>query len=165
MRGNSVPGRLAGSRALVRSLFGMKTRTLLVLAVTCGLVILVAGSIKLFLLTDEKPPTHLAIGQGTTIGDMRVRVVSAIRRNDLTIVSVELVGADDANGATTWVFGAGAHANLLPVVPPDDAGTPCSATKVAEPTTCVLAFASTDPRGVLRYERAQEKRFWDIVGT
>ncbi len=143
----------------------MKTRTLLLLAVACGLVILVAGSIKLFLLTDETPPPHLAVGQSTQIGDMRVRVLSAQRRNDLMLVSVELVGADDANGATTWVFGAGANANLLPVAPPADAGSACGATKAAEPTTCVLAFRTTDARGVLRYERAQEHRIWDIVGT
>jgi hypothetical protein len=143
----------------------MKTRTLLLLAVTCGLVILVAGSIKLFLLTDASPPAHLSIGQTTKIGDMTVTVLSAKRTNELTLVSVRLVGADDSNGAATWVFGAGTTANLLPVPPPGTAGPACGATKATVPTTCVLAFRSTDPSGVLRYERAQEHRYWDIVGT
>ena len=138
---------------------------MLLLAVTCGLVILVAGSIKLFLLTDETAPVHLSVGERTTIGDMRVTVLSTERLSDMTLVSVELVGANDPNGATTWVFGAGTEANLLPVAPPAGAGQPCGATSADVPTRCVLAFLTLEPRGVLRYERAQEKRFWDIVGA
>ena len=72
---------------LVRSLWGMKTRTLLLLAVTCGLVILLAGSFKLFLITEKSPPAHLSVGQSGTIGDMKVTVVSAKRELDLMPVS------------------------------------------------------------------------------
>ncbi len=143
----------------------MKTRTLLLLAVTCGLVILVAGSIKLFLLTDTKAPAHLAVGQSTTIGDMTVKVVSSQRRDDLILVSVELVGVDDVDGATTWVFGAGTSASLSPVAAPPDAGPRCALTKAIEPITCVLAFRTTASLGVLRYERAHEHRYWDIGGA
>lgn len=140
----------------------MKTRTLLLLAVTCGLVILLAGSVKLFLITDKAPPKHLAVGQSTTIGDMTVTVVSAKRELNLILVSVTLVGADDANGASTWVLGSGTDANLAPVATPPTVGAQCGATKAAEPTSCVLAFVTSSARGVLRYERAQDTRRWDI---
>ena len=148
--------------ALVRSLWGMKTRTLLLLAVTCGLVILLAGSVKLFLITEKSPPAHLAVGQSGTIGDMKVSVVSAKRELDLMLVAVTLVGADDPNGATTWVLGSGTDANLAPVAAPSVVGAQCGATKAAEPTSCVLAFVTSSKRGVLRYERAQEAVRWDI---
>jgi len=147
---------------LVRSLWVMKTRTLLLLAVTCGLVILLAGSIKLFSITETAPVRHLAVGQSTTIGDMTVRVVSAKRERNLMLVSVTLVGVDDATGATTWVLGSGADATLVPVATPPAAGVQCGATKASEPTSCVLAFVTSNPRGVLRYERALEARRWDI---
>ncbi len=143
----------------------MKTRTLLLLAVSCGLVILVAGSVKLFLISDAKSPAHLTIGESTTVGDMRVTVVSAERRSGMTLIAVELVGVDDVDGATSWVFGAGGDAQLRPLAPPPDVGKKCSATSATTPTRCVLAFATDAPRGVLSYDRAGEKRLWDIVGT
>ncbi len=143
----------------------MKTRTLLLLAVACGLVILVAGSIKLFLLSDTKSPVHLSIGVGATIGDMRVKVVSAERRAGTTLIVVELVGADDVDGATTWTYAAGGNAQLRPLAPPADVGQKCGATSATTPTRCALAFATNEPRGVLVYGRAGEKRLWDIVGT
>ena len=107
----------------------MKTRTLLLLAVTCGLVILVAGSIKLFFVSDETPRVHLAIGDNTTIGDMSVTVLSAQHRDNLMLISVELVGVVDPDGATSWVFGAGSDARLLPVAVPADAGQACGDTE------------------------------------
>ena len=148
--------------ALVRSLWGMKTRTLLLLAVTCGLVILLAGSVKLFLITEKSPPAHLAVGQSATIGDMKVSVVSAKRELDLMLVAVTLVGADDPNGATTWKLGLGTDANLAPVATPPEAGAQCAATKATQPTSCVLAFVTSKTLGVLLYERAGETRRWDI---
>ena len=148
--------------ALVRSLWGMKTRTLLLLAVTCGLVILLAGSIKLFGIGEERQAKHLTVGQSDTIGDMKVTVVSVKRELGLILVSVTLVGADDANGATTWNLGLGTDANLAPVATPPEAGAQCAATKATQPTSCVLAFVTSKTLGVLLYERAGETRRWDI---
>ncbi|MGA0329709.1 MAG: hypothetical protein ACO3NB_06540, partial [Ilumatobacteraceae bacterium] len=53
----------------------MKTRTLLLLSVACGLVILVAGGLKLLqVATDRTEVQVLSIGQTSRIGDMTVRV-------------------------------------------------------------------------------------------
>ena len=142
----------------------MKTRTLLLLAVACGLAILVAGGIKLFLVADEQQPTHLAIGESTKIGDMTVGVESARVESGQLLVSVSLIGVDDPDGARSWVFGNGSE-QLRPLDPPDRAGTPCGATARDAPTACVLAFATNDAHGVLRYERADETARWDSTDS
>lgn len=140
----------------------MKTRTLLLLAVTCGLIILIAGGIKLLLVADARPPAHLALGATSTVGDMSVTVVSFQQVKGLALVTVSLSGVDDADGATTWVFGTAA-AQLKPVTPPSGLGEACGATREAQKTTCVLAFQTTATTGVLRYQRAGEVRRWDVL--
>src|SRR3954451_13342201 len=124
----------------------VKTRTLLLLAVACGLAILVAGSIKVFLIADEKSPPQLGIGESATIGDMKVTVDSVERRNGQTLVSVDLVGVDDPDGATSWVLGV-LGSQLKPLEPPSQAGAPCGATTKSTPTDCVLAFATDEAKG------------------
>ena len=140
----------------------MKTRTLLLLAVASGLVILVAGSIKLFLIADDDPPAHLVVGESATVGDMTVAVLSVDRAGGETYVGVRLQGVDDPDGATSWVLGVVGD-QLRPLAPPPSVGPACSSTSAAEPTDCVLAFR-TDAVGVLTYGRADETIRWDITG-
>ena len=140
----------------------MKTRTLLLLAVGCGLVILVAGSIKLFLVADDTSPKHLAVGASGTIGDMVVTLVSVQHTADQTLVDVALTGADDADGATSFVFGTGSE-QLDSVTPPAGSGQACAATSAEVVTRCVLAFDTANAQGVLRYDRAGETLRWDIT--
>lgn len=140
----------------------MKTRTLLLLAVACGLIILIAGGIKLLLVADAQPPAHLALGATSAVGDMSVTVVAFEQIKGLALATVSLSGVEDADGATTWVFGT-AEAQLKPVAPPSGAGEECGATKQAQKTTCVLAFETTATTGVLRYQRAGEVRRWDVL--
>lgn len=138
----------------------MKTRTLLLLAVASGLVILVAGSIKLFLIADEKPPKLHAVGDSGTIGDMTVSVLTVDRVAGETYIGVRLEGVDDADGATSWVLGVVGD-QLAPLSPPPSVGPACGPTSATEPTECVLAFR-TDAVGVLTYGRADETIRWDI---
>jgi hypothetical protein len=140
----------------------VKTRTLLLLAVGCGLIILVAGSVKVFLIADDTTPAHLRIGQGATIGDMRVTVSSVHRTATQTLVSVELQGVDDDDGALSFVLGTGSK-QLAPVEPSGDDGEACGATSADAATTCVLAFDTVEAAGVLRYQRAGETLRWDII--
>ena len=51
----------------------MRTRTLLLLAVTCGLAILVAGTVQLLRLAGQETETILAVGDA---GTARVRLVN-----------------------------------------------------------------------------------------
>lgn len=141
----------------------MKTRTLLLLAVGCGLVILVAGSIKLFLVADDTAPAHLAIGERGTIGDMTVTVESVRHAADQTLVAVSLIGADDDDGAKSFVFVASGK-EVSAIDPPAGEGEACASTAVDSVTRCVLAFDTPDGQGVLRYDRAGKTLRWDIVG-
>jgi L-ascorbate metabolism protein UlaG (beta-lactamase superfamily) len=138
----------------------VKTRTLLLLAVACAFVILIAGSIKIFLIADEKPAEHLRVGQSGVAGDMRVTVLSATERDGQLVIGVRIGGIDDIDGATSFKFGNGGK-DFLTL---SDSGTSCAATTVAE-AECDLAFDTTDPNGVLLYERTSEDVVrWDIGG-
>ena len=80
----------------------MKTRTLLLLALGCGLAILLAGGallVKLAGQDDPEPP--VALGVESSIGDMRVTVLSAAEQPETDTLTVELVlgGVDDPDGA------------------------------------------------------------------
>ena len=141
----------------------MKTRTLLLLAVTVGLIILIAGSVKLFLIAEDEPSKHLHVPGMTKVGDMSVTVRSVRVEGGQLLVSVELVGVDDPDGAASWVFGNGSG-TLHALAPPPGTGEPCASTSATEPTDCVLAFATADARGVLGYQRAGTTVRWDVVG-
>ena len=140
----------------------MKTRTLLLLAVGCGLVILVAGSIKLFLVADDTAPRHLSIGSSGTVGDMVVTVVGVQRGAEQLLVDVALTGAADDDGATSFVYGTGSK-QYQPGPPPAGKGTACGPTMADTTTRCVLAFDTSESQGVLRYDRAGETLRWDIT--
>lgn len=139
----------------------MKTRTLLLLAVGCGLIILLAGGIKLLLVADADRVPHLALGTSATVGDMTVTVESFQQRSGVGAVIVTLVGVDDPDGATTWVFGTG-DAQLTPNAGAEAVEPRCQATQRSVATRCVLSFVTPATEGVLRYQRAGETIRWDI---
>ena len=69
----------------------MKTRTLLLLALGCGLAILLAGGVLLVQLAgqdDPEPP--VALGVEVSVGDMRVTVLSAAEQSETQTLTVEL---------------------------------------------------------------------------
>jgi hypothetical protein len=91
-----------------------------------------------------------------------VTVVSARHTADQTLVDVALTGADDSDGATSFIYGIGSE-QLHPVAPPAESGTACAATTAGSVTRCVLAFDTAESQGVLRYDRAGETLRWDIT--
>lgn len=139
----------------------MRTRTLLLLAVAVGLVILVAGSVKLFLISDDEPTPHLLIGQSGTIGDMTATVESVERAGVDTVARVRLIGVDDADGATTWVY-VTAGTELRSAGSTPAGSSPCGATQSAAPVECALTFHTDRSLGVLKYERGGATLIWDV---
>jgi hypothetical protein len=139
----------------------MKTRTLLLLALGCGLAILLAGGALLVMLAgqdDPEPP--VALGVESSIGDMQVTVRSAIERPDTEMLTVELVlgGVDDTDGAAGFELIASGRP-----IPPGDRST-CDSTTV-EPVTCTLVFDVSTADGesrVLRYRRGDDQARWDV---
>jgi hypothetical protein len=141
----------------------MKTRTLLLLALGCGLAILLAGGVLLVKLAgqdDPQPP--VALGVESSVGDMRVTVLSADEQSDRQLLTVELQlgGVDDPDGAAGFELIASGRP-----IPPGDAST-CGTTTV-ESRPCALVFDVSTADGesrVLRYRRGDDQARWDVRG-
>ena len=140
----------------------MKTRTLLLLAVGCGLIILIAGSIKVFLIADDTSASNLTVGSSGEVNGMTVTLDSVRRTADQTLLGVSLIGVDDPYGALSFDLGT-IDGHLKPQPPPPGDGEACAATSKQTLTHCVLAFDTTVVPGVLIYERDDDLR-WDIAG-
>lgn len=147
----------------------MKTRTLLILAVTCGLAILLAGAVLLLQLSNQDEPTPpLAIGDTAQVGDAIVTVDDYEVTPTAILITVTLSGVDDADGVAGFTLIAPARA-----VSPDsptaaDAGLdpPLCAEFTVLPTTCILRFAASDLAGsdrTLLFERAAERVRWRLT--
>ena len=137
----------------------VKTRTLLLLAVTCGLAILIAGSVQLLRTAGQRNTTKLvAIGETGRAGDASV-VVDAVDVQPATVsVTVTLGGVDDPHGLDGFTLvGAGSTR-------PVDGGT-CNGFTVDE-TQCTLLFDNTGLGGsarLLRFDRADDNLRWTLV--
>jgi hypothetical protein len=141
----------------------MRTRTLLLLALGCGLAILAAGAVQLWMISDPpEPAAVLDIGQGGTAGDADVTVLGGQRQGGRVIVDVRIGGVDDSDGLDGFrVIGGGVSA---PVDAADPATT-CSALTTAV-VECTLAFdLSGAASGQLRlvFSRADAQLRWLIV--
>ena len=141
----------------------MKTRTLLLLALGCGLAILLAGGALLVMLAgqdDPEPPVEL--GEESSIGDMRVTVLRAAEgtddERDLLTVELVLGGVDDSDGATGFELLASGR----PIEPAEP--STCGTTTL-EPRPCTLVFDVSTADGesrVLRYLRGGDQARWDV---
>ena len=141
----------------------MKTRTLLLLSVACGLAVLLAGAGLLWKLASqpEPAPPHV-VGEAVHIGDATVVVRDAQRTGQgaLTTLNVRLTvsGVDDADGASDFRLLA---VDRL-VAPAED--SPCRAFTVG-PTECELVFrpgvALPNPVG-LAWRRAGDQLVWQL---
>lgn len=142
----------------------MRTRTLLLLAAACGLVILLAGGLKLIQVAQEPDEVDtLAWGDDTSIGDMTVVVESVEVDDDATIVNVRLGGVDDADASDGWRLWADGATPRQPLV--DDERTTCDdqPVPVEGMMTCAIAFDAVDTVQGVIYLRLGEQRQW--VGT
>lgn len=131
----------------------MSTRRLILLALVCGLAILLAGGIKLFQVADEDLSVEvLALGQSARVGDMDVTVTRVERRGDATVVAVELGGVEAPEGAAGWVMLGDGERH-------EPTGT-CGAVPAQGSTRCELAFADVDRVQAVAYARGGEQRQW-----
>ena len=138
----------------------MSTRKLILWALICGVVILIAGTAKLF-QTSQKPVEVqlLALGDSVTLGDMTVRVTALRDTADRTLVDVTMVGVAEAQAMDGWKMVAAGEVSD-PVMLPVGAGTECTLTKLAETLTCTVAFPVSEGTRTVAYIRAGEQRQW-----
>jgi hypothetical protein len=140
----------------------MRTRTLLLLAIACGVIILVAGGIQLVRLTDQQQTSvQLQTDERGEAGDVVV-TLRAVSDEETpsglrTVVSIDIGGVDDANGLDGFTLvGVGEVARV------DATESTCAAITEVE-QTCALAFdTSTFPGGArqLILRRAETQLRW-----
>jgi hypothetical protein len=144
----------------------MRTRTLLILAVCCGLAILVAGSLQLLRVTgDGDAAADLAIGSSARAGDLDVTVESADERDGLLRVGVRVSGVDDVSGLDSFRLVVSGEV-LEPLTPAQAGDGACGALTVAE-QRCDLVFGVADVEGsvrVLIVRRGEDQHRWDLRG-
>ena len=139
----------------------MRTRTLLLLAVVCGLAILVAGVAQLLRVANQdEPPRAVSIGETARVGDMQIVVEGSSERDGRVLVDVEIGGVDDTDGSAAFrlIVPGG------PIEPDADAGNACGAT-TARVEPCTLAFPLGEDPGstrVLVYQRGDERVRWEL---
>jgi hypothetical protein len=138
----------------------VKTRTLLLLALACGVAIMAAGAVFLVQLSrqaDAAPPVPL--GEVTEVGDMRVVVDQSMEHDGLLDVTVTIGGVADADGAEGFRLIASGHA----AVPDTTAAEGRCAETTVEPQRCTIRFDVSGANGdsrVLFYERGDERAHW-----
>ena len=138
----------------------MRTRTLLLLAVACGLVILAAGVVQLLRIAGQGEQVLHVLGEEVEVGDLTVVVESYEEADGIATLAVTLGGVDDADGADEFRLVA-PGGQLRPVGAGDD---PCKATSLA-PRTCELTFDVFEVEGagrVLLYRRGDEIARWQL---
>lgn len=141
----------------------MKTRTLLLLALACGLAIMLAGAVFLIqLTTQDESAEPSALGEVVGVGDMRVRVDGSVETAGELDVTVTIGGVDDPDGAAGFRLIASGRASTPTVSGGREA---CRATTLAM-VTCHLYFdvsaADGDSR-VLFYDRGEERARWVLA--
>jgi hypothetical protein len=151
----------------------MKTRTLLLLSVGCGLLILLAGGAKLLqVATDRTEVPVLKFGELAQIGDMAVRVID-ITGNSLddppsnstgngTLVEITMSGVPGAPVIDDWRLLA--DGKVFPASGANGDDEFCAAsTRVPDGGTevrCVLRFPAAETVQAVAYTRAGEQRQW-----
>ncbi len=139
----------------------MKTRTLLLLSVASGLLILVAGGFKLLqVATDRTEVPVLSIGESSRIGDMNVRVDSLDVGAAGTEARIAMSGVPGTIAVAGWrLLGDGEVVEPFTTVGDDL----CDArTKVPESgeIVCTVRFMSVETIQAVAYTRAGEQRQW-----
>jgi len=137
----------------------MKTRTLLILAVSCGLAILVAAALFFLRLSNQAEPARaLAIGDTAQLGDAVVTVDSYSDLDGVIEVTVTLSGVADPDGLDGFTL-------IAPGKAVSADADECVGFTV-EPTTCVLRFPAADLQGSdrqLLFQRAAEQVRWRLA--
>lgn len=138
----------------------MSTRKLILAALFCGLLIMIAGGVKLFqTVRDGNEVPLLAIGESVTLGDMTVRVDGVRLTSERTLVDVALIGVDGARALDGWKMLAGGKITE-PVSLPVGSGAECTTTKLDVESICTVAFPVSQGTRTVAYVRAGEQRQW-----
>ena len=137
----------------------MRTRTLLLLAVACGLVILLAGGIQLLRVGgQQQTSTVLATGEPGKAGDVTVVLQSSSTSDSELVAKVRIGGTDDPDGLDGFTLvGPG---RVVAVT-----SSSCDGIAVAE-RDCDLTFSTSALQGSSRqliFHRADDQLRWVLA--
>jgi hypothetical protein len=144
----------------------VRTRTLLLLAVACGLAILVAGVVQLLRIAgqdDAADETFHRIGEDVEVGDLTVVVESYDEDGGTAALDVRLGGVDDPDAADG--FRLVVPGEDEPLSPIGGENGECGPVTVAA-QRCRLSFAVDDAAGgvrVLVVERGEDIARWQLA--
>ncbi len=137
----------------------MRTRTLLLLAIACGLVILLAGGIQLLRVGgQEQTAKLLRTGQPGKAGDVTVELVSASVEGSTLVAVVRVGGTDDPDGLDGFTL-------VGPGTVVDVTTSTCDGITVGN-VDCALTFATGDMQGTSRqliFHRADDQLRWVLA--
>jgi hypothetical protein len=146
----------------------MKTRTLLFLALGCGLMIMLAGAVFLFqLASQDDVVAPVEIGAEAEVGDMVVAVMASGERDGVLEVEVSIGGVVDDDVTDDFRLIASGRAVDAGAGAAVDVGAidACGATTV-DVQSCVVRFdvsAADGSSRVLFFERGDERARWVLA--
>jgi hypothetical protein len=135
----------------------MSTRKLIFTALICGLVIMLAGGIKLLQVANDDTEVILhALGVEQTLSDMTVAVLKVEQNATMTTVTISGRGVQDADPVEGWRLLAGGEV----VVPLNPQSETCRATDVVETRSCLIEFPPSQGSVTVAYIRAGAQSQW-----
>ena len=139
----------------------MSTRKLILSAIACALVIILAGGAKIFQMSRDTITVEVfALGTERTLADMTVTVQSVSQNANATIAHVTMVGVEGADATEGWRLLAGGTV-LSPIALPVGAlGVPCATTTVDVVASCDMAFPASEGSVTIAYLRAGLQSQW-----
>ena len=135
----------------------MSTRKLIVASLICGLLILVAGTVKLLQSTTADMPTGslLKLGATATFGEsdkISVTVRDVQVTDERTLVDIEMTGLAGASPLDGWSMLADGE------ITEPIGSTDCPS--AADDVSCTLVFAPSVGTPTIVHVRGDERRQW-----
>jgi len=139
----------------------MSTRKLILSAIACALVIIVAGGAKIFQMSRDTITVEVfALGTKRTLADMTVSVSSVSQDVNATIVHVTMVGVQGADAQEGWRLLAGGAVVSPIALPTGTLGVPCATTTSDAVISCDVAFPVSEGSVTVAYLRAGLQSQW-----
>jgi hypothetical protein len=139
----------------------MSTRKLILSAIACALVIILAGGAKIFQMSRDTITVEVfALGTERTLADMTVTVQSVSQNANATIARVTMVGVEGADATEGWRLLAGGPVLSPIALPVGTLGVPCATTAVDVVTSCEMAFPASEGSVTIAYLRAGLQSQW-----
>jgi hypothetical protein len=139
----------------------MSTRKLILSAIACALVIILAGGAKIFQMSRDTISVEVfALGTERTLADMTVTVQSVSQNANATVAHVTMVGVDGADATEGWRLLAGGTVLSPIALPVGTLGVPCATTSADVVASCDMAFPASEGSVTIAYLRAGLQSQW-----